>query len=85
MLKEEFAECPNITGTTGKYVRFGETDDTGALSKSVASDVNARYGTTASSVVSGDVIFDAAKSNSIYSLSATVQPQSIVVQYLIKY
>lgn len=58
---------------------------TGALSKSVASDVNARYGTTASAVVVGDVVFNASRVNSIYSLSATVQPASVSVQYLIKY
>lgn len=75
---------PNITGTTGKYVRFGETADTGALSKTVEA-VNAKYGTTAATVVSGNVIFDASKSNSIYGLSYKVQPVSMIVQYLIKY
>lgn len=75
---------PNITGTTGKYVRFGETADTGALSKTVEA-VNAKYGTTAATVVSGNVIFDASKSNSIYGLSYKVQSVSMIVQYLIKY
>ena len=78
------AGLPNITGTTGKYVRFNETADAGALSKTVGA-VNARYGTTGSAVVSGDVIFNASKSNTIYSKSTTVQPNAITVQYLIKY
>ena len=57
----------------------------GALSitkQHLAQYINAGTGTDS---FSGNFLFDASKSNSIYGASSTVQPPALTVQFIVKY
>ena len=83
---------PNITGTYagGSGNNFGLGDDysatqtTGAFYKQSIGN-GATTAATSASYDRGNIAFNAAKSNSIYGASTTVQPPAVTVRYIIKY
>lgn len=73
-----FVLLPNITGTTG-WIR-GVTM-TGAF---ISGDTGS-FRNNAGSTTLENTKFDASRSNSIYGNSTTVQPKSLIFNYVIKY
>lgn len=78
------AGLPNITGQTGKFVRCGELDDLGSLSKQTEI-TNTNSLASGNTIHYGGIYFDASRSNPLYGKSLIVQPNSLIAQYLIKY
>lgn len=76
---------PNIIGQTGNFVRNTDITDTGALSKTTQQIEEGGINTAGLGFFIGSVILNASNANSIYSSSSTVQPKSIICQYLIRY
>ena len=74
-----FVLLPNITGTTG-WLR-NATQMTGAFT---LGDTAYVYNNN-QSVTAENTKFDASRSNSIYNRSNSVQPSSLVLNYVIKY
>lgn len=76
-----FVLLPNITGS--KSLRFIGDDYTGAF---YATDVDLNQIYTGSSIGSTGILhLDASRSSSIYGNSTTVQPKSLIFNYVIKY
>ena len=76
------AGLPNITGEISRIVYTGIEEHSGALD---GYDIPVAHYTGASGGGVFGLTFDASKSNSIYSASTTVQPQSLTLRPLIKY
>lgn len=76
------AGLPNITGKISKMVTTGIEVQSGALDSFT---VPSQHYTGGSGGGVTGISFDASKSNSIYSASTTVQPQSLTLRPLIKY
>lgn len=79
-----FVLLPNITGAVYPVCTDGSFTHSGMMTFSSAP---AWFGTGGGSytTASGTLIADASASNSIYGKSDTVQPNSIVLNYIIKY
>ena len=76
------AGLPNITGNSGAYLRNQiATLPTGAF----GFNGSITLGTGSANVDWQKLSFNASKSNSIYGKSDTVQPNSVCVNYIIKY
>lgn len=79
------AGLPNITGETGYFVRNQDFPSTGALYNNTHAITNLDSFAHEKYLFIGTVGINANSSNTTYGSSSTVQPQSMVVQYLIKY
>ena len=93
MLKEEFAECPNITGSMTSKQSADEKYQSGFeggvnTSGCISVQSNSRIGIPDIGQNSEQVYaieITASNSNALYGTSLTVQPAAVAVQYLIKY
>ena len=72
---------PNITGNL--YLVTGSNDCTGSFY--FTSSTNSRISASVVANANNDIGFSASKSTSIYGNSTTVQPSSLVLNYVIKY
>ena len=79
------AGLPNITGETGYFARNQDFPNTGALYNRTHVITNEDSFGHDNYLFIGTVGINANFSNTTYGSSSTVQPQSMVVQYLIKY
>lgn len=80
------AGLPAITGSfaTYSYVQQNSSPSNGAISANYVNDSSPQfYNAKGLTFFNTKVIFDASKSNSIYSASTTVQPPAYTVKYYI--
>lgn len=79
-----FVLLPNITGSVYPVCTHGTFSHSGMMT---FSSVPNWFGTNGGSftTAAGSLCADASASNSIYGKSDTVQPNSIVLNYIIKY
>lgn len=78
------ASLPNITGVTNIY-SYGSSISTGALETVINGTHSINGGGGDRNFHTSTIRLDASKADSIYSNSATVQPQSLTLRPLIKY
>ena len=76
-----FVLLPNITGNL--YLVTGSNGCTGSFY--FISSTNSRISASVVANANNDIGFSASKSTSIYGNSTTVQPSSLVLNYVIKY
>lgn len=76
-----FVLLPNITGNL--YLVTGSNSCTGSFY--FTSSTNSRISASVVANANNDIGFSASKSTSIYGNSTTVQPSSLVLNYVIKY
>ena len=76
-----FVLLPNITGNL--YLVTGSNGCTGSFY--FTSSTNSRISANVVANINNDIGFSASKSTSIYGNSTTVQPSSLVLNYVIKY
>lgn len=80
-----FALLPNITGDTRYcYSLNGKVVSTGALKGSKMSDIASLISNTTPAHENLAIDFNAFNSNAIYN-GTTVQPSSLILNYIIKY
>lgn len=80
---EHSAGLPNITGSL--EVAYSFFSNKGGAIDYADSSVSNTFGSNASQSSHRKVDFDASRSSSIYGNSATVQPPSVTMRYIIKY
>ena len=78
---DSFVLLPNITGVAGDIYMGNYSSGTGALTSSIVSQM-VDWGKSGNT---GTLGFDASRSNTIYNESKTVQPQSLVLNHIVKY
>lgn len=76
-----FVLLPNITGNLSLVT--GSTSCTGSFY--YTSSTNSRISASVVANANNDIGFSASKSSSIYGDSTTVQPNSLIFNYIIKY
>lgn len=81
---EMSAGLPNVTGNLYAYI-YNEAPASGCFRKTVANASSSASITIANNAPYSRIELDAARSSSVYGNSDTVQPPSIVMNYIIKY
>ena len=76
-----FVLLPNITGSID-LLMYGANSDSGAFSFTISNSPCFVNGTTGKQV---KLYLDASRSSQIYGNRSTVQPNSLVLNYIIKY
>lgn len=78
---DSFVLLPNITGNL--YLVTGSSSCSGSFY--FISSTNSRISASVVASANRDIGFSASKSSSIYGNSTTVQPNTLVLNYIIKY